>query len=61
MFQNGIQKMRLTLLILLTLLLPAAWGYCMYWLIAKWWPPRNPDGGGTGRCDLAPAPHDYQI
>jgi hypothetical protein len=53
--------MRLSLLILLTVLLPLVWGWCVNWLVAKWWPSRQPHINSPRGSDPRQSPYDYQI
>ena len=53
--------MRLTLLIVASVLLPAVWGWFMYWLVTNWWPLPDPNVYNTHVGDPGHPPHDYQI
>lgn len=50
----------LAVLILLTVLLPLVWGWMVYWLIARHWPPSERDELDDG-VELVVSPYDYQI
>jgi hypothetical protein len=53
--------MHLALLIVLTACLPAAWGYCMFWLLARFWPPRKSSARSPHRSESSFIQQDYQI
>lgn len=53
--------MRLTHLILLTVLLPLAWGWLMHWLVKKSWPLRQTHINSRLGPDSSLTPYDFQI
>jgi hypothetical protein len=54
-------SVRLTILILVAALLPAIWGWSIYWLVAKWWPPRGSNVSDARIGAGGSFPDDYQI
>lgn len=53
--------MRVTWLVLLSVMVPAVWGYVTFWVIAKLWPPRLDDDRAAEGNRAARVRQDYQI
>lgn len=53
--------MQLTILLLLTAVLPLCWGWLSHWIVVRCWPPRDSPHAGPGPRDYGPPPFDYQI